>query len=388
MNNLPLIPGNSATKNTLLAKRPVKLGLLLLLLAVVASSFLYWARGADEKDTSSTKSETATSPASSASDSGAVATRNLEAKTTSVADTESKAASPVALLDTMLYDQLTRHMVNGDSSGHWPIKAGYPHAGAIFPFKRVVAFYGNLYSKRMGILGELEPTEMLNKLQEEVTKWKKADSTLEVIPGLHYIAVTAQSEPGKGGKYRLRMPTKQIDSVLVLAKKIDALVFLDIQVGLSTLEEEVPMLEKYLLMPNVHLGIDPEFSMKTGKAPGKVVGTFDAPDVNYASSYLANLVNTYHLPPKILVVHRFTQGMLTNYKKIEIRPQVQVVVDMDGWGERARKLNTYKQYVYKEPVQFTGFKLFYKNDTKSKQNMLTPEELLKLKPQPVYIQYQ
>ncbi|MEJ7684405.1 MAG: hypothetical protein WKG06_42475 [Segetibacter sp.] len=83
-------------------------------------------------------------------------------------------------------------------------------------------------------------------------------------------------------------------------------------------------------MPNVHLGIDPEFSMKTGAAPGKVVGTFDAKDVNYASTYLAGLVTKYNLPPKVLVVHRFTQGMLTNYKQISTRPEVQLVIDMDG----------------------------------------------------------
>ena len=36
----------------------------------------------------------------------------------------------------------------------WPVKAPYPLAGAILPFKRVVAYYGNLYSKKMGALGE------------------------------------------------------------------------------------------------------------------------------------------------------------------------------------------------------------------------------------------
>jgi hypothetical protein len=62
---------------------------------------------------------------------------------------------------------------------------------------------------------------------------------------------------------------------------------------------------------------------------------------------------------------------------------------MDGWGHQARKFNTYKQFVYKEPVQFTGFKLFYKNDLREpNSHVLTPAEVLKLKPQPIYIQYQ
>ena len=298
----------------------------------------------------------------------------------------SKAAPP---LDTALYNKLSLHLANGDTSGLWPVKGPYPKAGAILPFNRIVSYYGNLYSTRMGILGELPPQQMLNKLMGEVKKWQKADSNIKVIPALHYIAVTAQGSPGKGNTYRLRMPFHQIDSILGMARKIDAIVFLDVQVGLSTLQQELPQLEKYLQMPNVHLGIDPEFSMKGGQAPGKVIGSFDDADVNYTTEYLAKLVNQYDLPPKVLVIHRFTKAMVKNHKQIKIRPEVQIVMDMDGWGAKARKVNTYRQFVYKEPVQFSGFKIFYKNDLKETDKVVfSPEELLRLKPQPIYIQYQ
>jgi len=81
--------------------------------------------------------------------------------------------------------------------------------------------------------------------------------------------------------------------------------------------------------------------------------------------------------------------MITNYQQIKLNPEVQVVMDMDGWGGQARKITSYRDYIWKEPVQFTGFKLFYKNDFRQPNSrMLTPEEVLKLKPQPVYIQYQ
>jgi hypothetical protein len=142
-------------------------------------------------------------------------------------------------------------------------------------------------------------------------------------------------------------------------------------------------------MPQVHLGIDPEFSMKDGSLPGKKIGTFDANDINYASDYLAKLVQKYNLTPKILVVHRFTKGMLTNYQNIKLHPEVQVVIDMDGWGEPELKKGTHRNYIFPQPVQFTGFKLFYKNDVKKVPNrMLTPDELMKLTPKPIYIQYQ
>ena len=271
----------------------------------------------------------------------------------------------------------------------WPVKTIYLNAGALLPFNRIVAYYGNLYSTKMGALGQYPEDEMLEKLSAEVKKWNTADPTTPALPALHYIAVVAQGSSGNDGKYRLRMPSSEIDKVLAMAIKINAIVFLDIQVGFSDVQTEIPLLEKYLKMPNVHLGIDPEFSMRTGIRPGKVVGTLDAADINFASNYLANLVKENNLIPKILIIHRYTQKMVTNYKQIKILPEVQIVMDMDGWGGEAKKINTYQQFIYKEPVQFTGFKLFYKNDVLTKgTTLMTPEKLLKLNPQPVYIQYQ
>ncbi|MBK0378983.1 hypothetical protein [Mucilaginibacter segetis] len=294
------------------------------------------------------------------------------------------------VLDTMLYDSLMLHLANGDKTGKWPVKnAPYPLPGAILPFNRIVAFYGNMYSKNMGILGQLPPKQMLAKLQLEVKNWEAADTLIPVKPALHYICVTAQGSPGRNNTYSLRMPFSQIDSVLKMAKQINALVFLDIQVGLSTVQTELPLLEKYLKLPNVHFGIDPEFSMKGGSVPGKRIGTFDAKDINYVTDYLSTLCKKYNLPPKVFVVHRFTKHMVTNYQDIKLHSEVQFVMDMDGWGGPELKKGTYKYFVANEPVQFTGFKLFYKNDIKNAPHrLMTPEEVLKLTPAPIYIQYQ
>jgi hypothetical protein len=292
-------------------------------------------------------------------------------------------------LDTADYNSRMLQISNNDKKGKWPVNGPYPLPGALLPFNRLVAYYGNLYSKKMGILGELPKDAMLKKLQGEVERWKAADSLTPVIPCLHYIAITAQGSAGADGKHRLRMPSKQIDTVLAWAKEINGLVFLDIQVANSSLKTEVPTLEKYLKLPNVHFGIDPEFSLKNGETPGTKIGTFNEEDINYTIDYLGDLVRKYNLPPKVLVIHRFTQGMITNYDKIKKTPEVQIVIDMDGWGSKILKKSTWDRYIYKEPVQFTGFKLFYKNDVKrSNSGMYTPEELLKFTPKPIYIQYQ
>ena len=137
------------------------------------------------------------------------------------------------------------------------------------------------------------------------------------------------------------------------------------------------------------LALDPEFAMHGSEAPGTVIGTMDAKDINYASNYLANLVRTYNLPPKILIVHRFTEDMVTHDRLITPLPEVQIVMDMDGWGSQAKKIGTYNAVIYLEPVEFTGFKIFYKNDIKPPSTgLLSPAEVLKLTPSPSFIQYQ
>ena len=296
-------------------------------------------------------------------------------------------------LDTAKYNKMMLALANGDTTGRWPVKnAPLPLPGAILPFNRIVAYYGNLYSNKMGALGKWPKAQMIPNLLAEVKKWNEADSTTPAIPALHYIATTAQGAPGKDGKYRARMPLSQIDTILKWAKEINALVFIDVQLGLSTLQDEIPRFEPYLSMPNVHLAIDPEFAMngKGGKKPGTVIGTMDVRDINWVGDYLANIVKKNNLPPKIFMIHRFTQGMVPNAEGIKLHKELQVVMDMDGWGPPDLKKGSYRYWISEKPVQFTGFKLFYVNDVEKsgQKEMMSRQEILKLKPKPVYIQYQ
>jgi len=295
-------------------------------------------------------------------------------------------------LDTALYDRQLARMANYASTTAsttvrlWPVKTAYPKAGAIMPMKRIVAYYGNFYSTKMGILGEFEPDVVL---KGEVAKWEAADPDTKVVPAIDYIAVTAQGSPQPDGTYRLRMPESHIDKAVAMGRQVNGITVLEIQAGLASLQGEIVELEKYLSMPDVHLAIDPEFNMKGGEEPGTVIGTVSAGDINRASAYLAELVQKHDLPPKVLVIHRFTQRMVTGYESIETRPEVQIVIVMDGWGPPAKKINTYKSFIAPEPVEFTGFKIFYKNDMKPpSERLLTPGDLLKLTPRPMYIQYQ
>jgi hypothetical protein len=271
----------------------------------------------------------------------------------------------------------------------WPVKSPPPLPGSILPAKRIVAYYGNPLSKRMGALGEYPKDEMLRRLKGEVAKWQAADPSTPVQPALHLIAVVAQGDPGKAGKYRMVMPDATINQVYGWAREAGAILFIDIQTGHDDIRALLPRFEWLLKNPDVHLGIDPEFNLiKSGKKPGTKIGTYDAADINYASAYLQELVKKYNLPPKVFTVHRFTRNGVTNAKGIVLRPEVQMVMHMDGWGAPWLKRDSYKDYIVSEPVQYTGFKLFYHNDTKKGDPLMTPQDLLKLHPKPVYIQYQ
>lgn len=259
-------------------------------------------------------------------------------------------------------------------------------AGAILPHRRIIAYYGNPLSRRMGVLGEYPPEQMLQMLDAEVAAWEAADPETPVQPALHVIAVVARDRPGADSMYRGRMADTLIERVLGWAETRNAILIVDIQPGYSTLQQELPRLERFLRMPNVHVAVDPEFMMKNGGIPGRHMGSMDASDVNYAVRYLSGLVARHNLPPKVLIVHRFTRRGLTNAADVRLDPNVQIVMHMDGFGTPVLKMNTWRNYIRPEPVQFVGWKQFYK--ARNDDPRTTIQQILALQPKVLYVQYQ
>lgn len=259
-----------------------------------------------------------------------------------------------------------------------------PLPGSLLPGCRIIAYYGNPMSNRMGIMGALPPDRMLARLDSQAKEFERADSATPVLRALELITPVAQSSPGPRGLWRTRMPDTLIERVSKLAESNNHLFFLDVQVGRSTVAAELEPLVQYLKRPHTHLALDPEFSMKGPEPPGKVIGTMDAADINVAIDLLATLVEEHKLPPKVLVIHRFTRRMVTDEAAIRRDPRVQVVIDMDGFGPPRLKLASYKAYAYDRPVQYFGIKLFYKND----KPIFSARDVMRLHPIPQYIQYQ
>jgi hypothetical protein len=259
-----------------------------------------------------------------------------------------------------------------------------PVTTALLPAYRIVAFYGNPLSRRMGILGAVPPDSMLDLLDAQATQYAEADPCTRVRTALHLVTTVAQPTGGADNKFRVRGPDSLIQRVAKWAELRDALLFLDVQPGRSSLESEVDHLEPYLSQPYVHLAIDPEFDMNDDQVPGKVIGSTDAAEINAVIDRLAAIVTANDVPPKILVVHRFTQGMITHADQIRLDPRVQVVIDMDGFGAPWLKRESYDAFVAGQIVQYTGFKLFYQLD----KPIMTAAEVLALIPAPLFILYQ
>ena len=77
---------------------------------------------------------------------------------------------------------------------------------------------------------------------------------------------------------------------------------------------------------------------------------------------LSNLVLTQHLPPKILIIHQFRESMLPDWQNIRIKPGVEVVTRVDGFGTPEAKIGYYRIFDKQQLIQYPGFKLFYRWD--------------------------
>jgi hypothetical protein len=256
--------------------------------------------------------------------------------------------------------------------------------GSVLPSRRIVSYYGNPLSSSMGILGEMPPEKLFPRLRTQAEAYRSADKERTVTPALELVAVVAQAQPGADGLYRLRMDTALIEQVASWADEHGFLLILDIQTGRGNVDDEVTWLLPFLKRPNVHLALDPEFAMPRDQVPGRRIGTMDAAAINGAQRILADLVESERLPPKLLVVHRFTEEMVTGYQKIATDPRVQVVMVMDGFGGPSIKSRQYDDLIVEQRVQYTGFKLFYRHD----EPLMTPQQVLQLEPPPDLVIYQ
>ena len=258
-----------------------------------------------------------------------------------------------------------------------------PQPNSVLDTQLLVTWYGSPWTGRMGILGRLQGKALADGLKQQAAAYAKA-SGKPVLPAYELIATVAQPMAGSDGMYRRRESRQVIDRMLSEARAAGLKLVLDIQTGRSTVMDEILPLVTYLQQPDVYLALDPEFSMGADGIPGRRIGSMPAEEVNDAIGVLEFLIARHNLPPKVLIVHQFTTGMLPDKERILKSPVLDVVLDVDGFGSRALKRSTYRAMMRQGMLPFSGFKLFYIQDT----DLFQPAEVMALTPPPSLIVYQ
>ena len=252
---------------------------------------------------------------------------------------------------------------------------------------RVVSYYGNPLSPQMGIVGEHEPDELIRRLRAQAAVYQSLSPDRTVVPAIHFIYAVAQASAGRDGLYLLRMDDELVQTWVRITRDHGLLLFLDIQFGRSTIDREFPHVAPYLAEPHVHLALDPEFAWGPNEFPLQDIGHLDGEAVNRAQELLSQLVVDHSLPGKILVVHQFRRDMITNKAAIVPHERVELVIDADGFGSPAVKLDSWNTVIRDDNVQRAGIKLFYKQDAES-GGLMSEADVMALIPTPVLIIYQ
>jgi hypothetical protein len=258
-----------------------------------------------------------------------------------------------------------------------------PRGGTqIYPKHRVVAFAGTPGVPELGALGVGSLDTAVRRLRRQARAYHREGRP--ILPALDLIATICSAGPGADGKFRYRRPLEIVERHLAAARRARALLLIHIQPGRSTFMDELRPYRRFLSDPHVGVALDPEWRMGPGQRPGKVIGSADADEINAVSAYLDRIVKREGLPQKLLVAHQFTANMIRRRSRVRQRPGVAVTISIDGVGSRRLKEGTYARLARSGDGLYDGFKLFYEEDGR----VMTPGQVLRLRPQPDFVVYE
>jgi hypothetical protein len=255
----------------------------------------------------------------------------------------------------------------------------------LFPDYRLVGFCGTPGAPELGELQGNFPKET-KELEAKAAPYAQGRP---LLPVFELIAVVVQSGAGPDCKYRRRVDNSIVDLYLRAARKSKALLLLNIQPGQSDFLTEVKSFESYLREPDVGVALDPEWAMKPKQRPGKFYGQTDGATINDVASYLSGIVADGNLPEKALVFHQVNRGVLKDEVELKPLPGVAFIKSVDGLGPVHSKIETYDYLMttIRHGVH-PGFKLFFDEDSRGGNRLMTPKEVLSLSPKPEYVMYE
>jgi hypothetical protein len=248
---------------------------------------------------------------------------------------------------------------------------------------RVVAFYGAPGGGQLGVLGASSPERAADAIEQQASRFRGFG--LPVQPAMELIATVAQASPGTDGDYSAPIPHSDIRRYLRVAHEHKMLLILDIQPGRSTFLREAKTLRPFLRDPAVSLALDSEWKVAADQVPGNgLIGSSGSADINAVEQYLSRIVRDNDLPDKLLILHEFTSSMLPDRGNIHPAPGVETVFHADGFGTPAVKRGVYRRLHFPGRPFGAGFKLFFTQDAR----LMTPAQVMRLRPRPDVVTYQ
>ena len=201
------------------------------------------------------------------------------------------------------------------------------------------------------------------------------------------IASVAAANPGADGDYSTEWPHDAYLPWIEYAADNGLYVVLDLQPGRSDFLSQAQFYEELLLHPNVGLALDPEWRLKPDQVHLQQIGSVEAAEVNQVVHWLADLVRDNGLPQKMLIVHQFRHSMIQDRETLEERPELQMIIQMDGEGSEQLKDNTWNAITKgtEDDHWAWGWKNFFVRDDGGPPS---PESTMPKVPTPVFVSYQ
>ena len=297
----------------------------------------------------------------------------------------------IRTLVAALPEPATVVLVGGGADADWQLDTvleGTPLPGGGFlPLedRRVVALYGSPGAPSLGLLGQQDLEATIDRVREFAAGYEDAADGRIVVPGFDIIATVASAGPEPTGDYSRRIPIELLRPLVDRAGEEGMAVILDLQPGRTDFLTQAKEYEELLLLPHVHLALDPEWRIGPTERHLQRIGSVEAAEVQEVADWLAALVRRELLPQKILMLHQFVLPMLGDRDTVVVPPELVGVVHVDGQGPLPTKDRTYAVMTDGAEERWAWG---WKNFTLIDVPMATPERTLDRTPVPVIVTYQ
>lgn len=269
-----------------------------------------------------------------------------------------------------------------------PTQRELPGGGQqLFPTYRMVGYSG-IIGTGPG-LGRAGVGNIDDRMKEIIERAKPyAVDGRKIMPTLEYIA-TMVHPCRNAPKCRSRSTDARIQEHLDAVRKVNGYLLLAIQPGRADFPTEVKAYERWLKEPDVGLAMDPEWRMGPNQEPMRTFGSTTGKELNDVNAYVSQLVQENHLPEKVVLYHMIRTNWVRQPQDLKQHAGVVNIVSVDGIGSMAMKIETWNAIMKVKPAHVhPGFKLFYTEDTAGSWTLMTPQQVMALKPTPEYVLYE